>query len=390
MQSLLRWGIENSTPQSQNGDGSNSRPPVQRQDLNPEIIDMLLGKSDAELMKEALSIAMDESRSEDDRVDALDNLEMLIEQIDNANNLEKLKMWEPLHGLLTSGPDSVTTHAIWVIGTALQNNPAAQDAYLKLNPLPTLTSFLAPKSKSNQSKPSSKQTRSKAIYALSGLLKHNAPALSQLETKSAGEEGEGFDDSGDNMDGWDRLRQALQDSDISVRRKTVFLLNSLLTPNESSSSSPNSSSPNNVHTPNSQQRQGPIHPNSHAAHLSQPDRALTSAPTLKAIQSHGIVEALIEGLTNPLPYGEDGDVEEVDIDFEEKGVMLLRTFLMLCDGPLEQNQKDRIRGWISEKKDKDGPDTQGNGGAGDSDGLAERWGMSAGELDELVRKVDVE
>ncbi|KAJ3753096.1 nucleotide exchange factor Fes1-domain-containing protein [Lentinula raphanica] len=374
MQSLLRWGIENSTPQSQNGDGSNSRPPVQRQDLNPEIIDMLLGKSDAELMKEAMSIAVDESRSEDDRVDALDNLEMLIEQIDNANNLEKLKMWEPLHGLLTSGPDSVTTHAIWVIGTALQNNPAAQDAYLKLNPLPTLTSFLAPKSKPS----SSKQARSKAIYALSGLLKHNAPALSQLETKR------------DGMDGWDRLRQALQDSDITVRRKTVFLLNSLLTPNESSSSSPNSSSPDHVHTPDSQQRQGPIHPNSHAVHLSQPDRALTSAPTLKAIQSHGIVEALIEGLTNPLPYGEDGDVEEVDIDFEEKGVMLLRTYLMLCDGPLEQNQKDRIRGWISEKKDKDGPDTQGNGGAGDLDGLAERWGMSAGELDELVRKVDVE
>lgn len=98
MQSLLRWGIENSTPQ----DGTSV--PTERKDLNPEIIDLLLGKSDAELMKEAMTVAVDANKSEDERIDALDNLEMvsqyvvgfdtnltdvilqLIEQIDNANS----------------------------------------------------------------------------------------------------------------------------------------------------------------------------------------------------------------------------------------------------------------------------------------------------------------
>lgn len=45
-------------------------------------------------------------------------------------DLKKLNMWEPLHSLLTSdtSPLTVKVQALWVIGTALQNNPSAQDA----------------------------------------------------------------------------------------------------------------------------------------------------------------------------------------------------------------------------------------------------------------------
>jgi len=53
---------------------------------------------------------------------------MLVENIDNANDLEKLGMWEPLQGLLASPSDDVKVQALWVIGTAVQNNPAAQKA----------------------------------------------------------------------------------------------------------------------------------------------------------------------------------------------------------------------------------------------------------------------
>jgi hypothetical protein len=45
MQSLLRWSIENSTPLDSN---PTDRPPVERQNLDPATIDMILGKSDAE------------------------------------------------------------------------------------------------------------------------------------------------------------------------------------------------------------------------------------------------------------------------------------------------------------------------------------------------------
>jgi len=74
MQSILRWSIENSTPL----DGAPSdQPPVQRKDLDPGIIDMILGKPDAVQMKEDMSVAVDSSKSEDERIAALDHLEMV-------------------------------------------------------------------------------------------------------------------------------------------------------------------------------------------------------------------------------------------------------------------------------------------------------------------------
>ncbi|KAH6912019.1 adenyl-nucleotide exchange factor [Coprinopsis sp. MPI-PUGE-AT-0042] len=233
MQSLLRWSIENSTPYD--SDPNAPRPPPPRNsNLNPEIIDAILGKPDAELMKEDMAVALDAEQSEDRRLEALDHLEMLIEQIDNANNLAALSLWEPLHGLLTSPTASseIRVAALWVVGTALQNNPAAQDVYLKLcNPLSTLLSFLLPGPASSLS------ARSKALYTLSGLLKHNAPAVQQLDDAVGG------DGAGSSKTGWEILKNALSDPEIQVRRKTAFLLNGLLVPSDPSEASSSPSAP---------------------------------------------------------------------------------------------------------------------------------------------------
>lgn len=76
MDSLLRWSIENSVPGT--ADASDARPaPPPRQDLDPAIIDHILGKPDAVLMQEALAIARDAQCSEDERVQALDDFEMV-------------------------------------------------------------------------------------------------------------------------------------------------------------------------------------------------------------------------------------------------------------------------------------------------------------------------
>ena len=144
MDSLLRWSIEHSTPRSTDA------PPPARKDVDPEIINYILGKPDAVLMKEALDIALDQNRDEDARIQALDDIEMLVEQIDNANgthlgcvmrcwlwkltssfsDLDKLKMWGPLHSLLTSpnSSDEIKVQTLWIIGTAVQNNPSAQNS----------------------------------------------------------------------------------------------------------------------------------------------------------------------------------------------------------------------------------------------------------------------
>lgn len=73
MESLLRWSIENSAPAEQGA----SQPPQPRKDLDPAIIDMILGKPDAERMKETLAIAVDDTKSEDERLEALDEFEMV-------------------------------------------------------------------------------------------------------------------------------------------------------------------------------------------------------------------------------------------------------------------------------------------------------------------------
>ncbi|KAF8797550.1 Fes1-domain-containing protein [Phlegmacium glaucopus] len=363
MQSLLRWSIENSTPlDSAPGD----RPPVERKDLDPAIIDMILGKPDAELMKEDMSVAVDANRSEDDRINALDHLEMLIEQIDNANNLEKLKLWEPLQSLLTSesSKSEIKIQALWVIGTALQNNPSAQDVYLSYNPLPTLLSFLDP------SPSSSVSIRAKVIYTLSGLLKHNSPAVKALDSPEA--------------DGWTKLRVALQDPAISVRRKTIFLLGSLLIPTSSTTKSQAAADPSsstNVLTPDTQQQPAPtpepIHANSHAAHLQDPSRTSTSELTLNAFREHHLLEAIITAVTSPLPYGDDGEHTEADVDFEEKALRVLYICAVSCRGPLSKTQKDQLKTWIQLQKSKEGGESQ----------MLEKWGFTREEYAAFIGKL---
>ncbi len=76
MQSLLRWGIENS---SSNADGATAPSASIRRmtDLDPGVIDAILGRPDSVLMKEALTKAQDASLDEDARLTALDDLEMV-------------------------------------------------------------------------------------------------------------------------------------------------------------------------------------------------------------------------------------------------------------------------------------------------------------------------
>lgn len=50
---------------------------AKREDLTSEMLDLILGKSDSILMKEKMAIATDKSKSIDERVEALDDFEMV-------------------------------------------------------------------------------------------------------------------------------------------------------------------------------------------------------------------------------------------------------------------------------------------------------------------------
>lgn len=281
--------------------------------MDPGVIDAILGRPDSVLMREALAKAQDASLDDDARLTALDDLEMLVENIDNANDLEKLGMWEPLQGLLGSPPDDVKVQALWVIGTAMQNNPSAQRAYLALDPLPTLLHSL-----SSTSSPA--HLRSKAIYALSGLLKHHAAALAPFEAGG----------------GWAALRGALSDSDVGVRRKTAFLLNTLLLPSPATTTAGTGAQ---------------VHLNSHAALVADPRSADTASVTLPALRAHGLLPALVRELTVPTPYGPDGEEGGgCDADFEEKLARLLHTYVSAHGGTFEAPEKHALRAFLDTRR----------------------------------------
>ena len=132
---------------------------------------------------------------------------------------------------------------------------------------------------------------------------------------------------------------------ISIRRKAVFLLNTLLIPESPTTTAPasqntlenstnalsltttdvNPANPS-IHLHDQRplaaptQNSVPIHPNSHAAYLHNPSRSDTSRLTLAAFSDHNILDAIVSGITSPLPYGEDGENTEADADFEEKAI----------------------------------------------------------------------
>ncbi|KAG8891698.1 hsp70 nucleotide exchange factor fes1 [Tulasnella sp. 408] len=321
MRDLLAWSTEHQVPPTD----PNYVPPRPLGELDPGLIDMILGKPDAVRMRDAMAIAVDESKSEDDRVTALDDMELLIESLDNANDMEVLNLWRPILNLATSPLPAISAQALWVVGTAVQNNPKSQAAFLKQEPFPTIINALS-------SDKSTNEIRAKALYVLSGALRHNREAVVKFTEAK----------------GWKALKAALEDPHITVRRKTAFLLNSLLLPDAS---------------------------------LSSPDSSTTTSPlqtsdlTRSAIDSHNILPSLTTSVVNPKPFGRDASKAEPDADYEEKAVRGVVTYLEGMKGSqtdVGEGVKKDLRAMLGEKGTE-----RGKG-----------WGLEEEEWDVLQRHAE--
>ncbi|ORX40046.1 nucleotide exchange factor Fes1-domain-containing protein [Kockovaella imperatae] len=176
--------------------------------LNSEILEAIMGKSDSTVMKEKMAFALDESNDVDQRVEALDDFEMLIEHLDNANNMAVLKLWEPILSLLSSPHETIVAHACWIIGTAVQNNIKAQSALYAHNALSQILTVISPSSSHSPA------TRSRATYALSSALKHWPLASSALSASSSR--------------GYQTLKEGIRDPEPVVRKKMQFLIGTLV------------------------------------------------------------------------------------------------------------------------------------------------------------------
>lgn len=129
MNSLLKWSIQNSTnPSDPNSSNSNNSVADASRGLTPEMISTLLGgPSDADLMKAAMEALRSDEVDLENKMIAFDNFEQLLENIDNANNMEPLGLWTPLVELLRHEEADMRRMAAWCVGTAVQNNEKAQD-----------------------------------------------------------------------------------------------------------------------------------------------------------------------------------------------------------------------------------------------------------------------
>ena len=126
MNNLLKWSIENSS-----NPAANTEAPQKKQALDTEALQRLLANapSDAELMKAAMEVirATEDDVTLENKLIAFDNFEQLIENMDNANNMEVLGLWTPLVATLEHDEAEMRKMAAWCIGTAVQNNEKAQD-----------------------------------------------------------------------------------------------------------------------------------------------------------------------------------------------------------------------------------------------------------------------
>ena len=207
MNQLLKWSIENSENAS-NDPSSTSDPKAQRpsgRPLNPDAINSLFGgPTDADLMKESMAAIISPRITTENKLIAFDNFEQLIENVDNANNMESLNLWAPLIGLLKSEEPELRRYACWCCGTAVQNNVKAQDRLLATDAVSSITNLAL--------EDPVEPVRRKAIYALSSEVRNFQRGLDETVKHLPNSiVPEGAIDAG-NMDAVDKVMEALREA----------------------------------------------------------------------------------------------------------------------------------------------------------------------------------
>ena len=207
MNQLLKWSIENSETPSADPT-STTDPKAERpsgRPINAEALNALLGgPSDADLMKESMATILSPQTTLENKLVAFDNFEQLIENLDNANNMEVLGLWDPLVRLLKDDEAELRRFAAWCVGTAVQNNAKAQASLLAGDAIPVLTQLAI--------EDANEPVRRKAIYALSSEIRNFQPGLdAALKTLPKGIAPEGAIDAGD-MEAVDRVVEQLREN----------------------------------------------------------------------------------------------------------------------------------------------------------------------------------
>lgn len=142
---------------------------------DPKMLEQLFGGPDEPtLMKQAMMVVSNPEATLENKEIAFDNFEMLIENLDNAGNIENLKLWPSvIEQLKPEVPESLRIYAASCVGTAVQNNPKSQEDFKRYDGLSKLVEIA-----SNSG--NSKELVFKALFALSSYLRNFEPAVNDF------------------------------------------------------------------------------------------------------------------------------------------------------------------------------------------------------------------
>lgn len=136
--------------------------------------------------------------------DMLDELQEHVESIDMANDLHSIGGLVPLLNYLKNPHANIRAKAADVVTTIVQNNPKSQQLVMEANGLePLLANFTSD---------SSIAARTKALGAISSLIRHNKPGIAAFRLAN----------------GYAALKDALSSDDVRFQRKALNLIDYLL------------------------------------------------------------------------------------------------------------------------------------------------------------------
>lgn len=166
------------------------------------------GPDEPTLMKQSIQVVENPEADLEAKEVALENFEMLIENLDNANNIENMKMWPSIIKLLNDDqPEPLRILATSIIAIAVQNNPKCQDDFLKHSE--GVSKLIAYGADSN----TKLVLKYKLLFAVSSLIR-NHPDSFKFFSK---------------LDGWKLLSLSKEEKDDKLIMRTLSLISSILT-----------------------------------------------------------------------------------------------------------------------------------------------------------------
>ncbi|CAK7342822.1 unnamed protein product [Dovyalis caffra] len=207
---LLKWSLAHSDGTPSNRNLSEEDRKWFMEAMQSQSVDVIKRMKEITLvMQTPEQVLESQGVSPADIEDLLDELQEHVETIDMANDLHSIGGLVPLLGYLKNTHANVRAKAAEVVTTIVQNNPRSQQLVMEAKGFePLLSNFTSDPDVT---------VRTKALGAISSLIRHNKPGVAAFRLAN----------------GFAALRDALGSGNVRFQRKALNLLHYLLQENSS-------------------------------------------------------------------------------------------------------------------------------------------------------------